>query len=87
MNPLWPAMAQVVPLLNKAFRQSLLRTIVDCESYCRYACVNSQWPSCFLALQRRFVVQEVLNGVGADGVGVEFPMLPVNCSYLPLVLG
>ena len=30
--------------------------------------------------------QEVLNGVGADGVGVKFPMFPVNCSYLPLVL-
>ena len=32
-------------------------------------------------------VREVLNGVGADGVGVKFPIFPVNCSYLPLVLG
>ena len=31
--------------------------------------------------------REVLNGVGADGVGVKFPIFPVNCSYLPLVLG
>ena len=28
--------------------------------------------------------REVLNGVGADGVGVKFPYFPVNCSYLPL---
>ena len=31
--------------------------------------------------------REVLNGVGVDGVGVKFPIFPVNCSYLPLVLG
>ena len=31
--------------------------------------------------------REVLNRVGADGVGVKFPIFPVNCSYLPLVLG
>ena len=30
--------------------------------------------------------REVLNGVGADGVGVKSPIFPVNCSYLPLVL-
>ena len=31
--------------------------------------------------------REVLNGVGADGVRVKFPIFPVNCSYLSLVLG
>ena len=31
--------------------------------------------------------REVLNGVGADGVGVKFPIFPVNCSFLPFVLG
>ena len=29
-------------------------------------------------------VREVPNGVGADGVGVKFPIFPVNCSRLPL---
>ena len=28
--------------------------------------------------------REVPNGVGADGVGVKFPIFPVNCSRLPL---
>ena len=28
--------------------------------------------------------REVPNGVGADGVGVKFPLFPVNCSRLPL---
>ena len=32
-------------------------------------------------------VREVLKGVGTDGVGVKFHIFPVNCSYLPLVLG
>ena len=31
--------------------------------------------------------QEVLHGVGADGVGVEFPIFAVNCCCLPLSLG
>ena len=26
---------------------------------------------------------EVLNGVGADGVGVQFPNFPVSCSCFP----
>ena len=30
------------------------------------------------------ICREVLNGVGADGVGVKIPIFPVNCSYLPL---
>ena len=30
------------------------------------------------------IVREVLHGVGADGVGVKFPILAVNCSLLPL---
>ena len=29
-------------------------------------------------------IREVPNGVGADGVGVKFPIFPVNCSRLPL---
>ena len=28
-------------------------------------------------------IREVPNGVGADGVGVKFPIFPVNCSRLP----
>ena len=28
--------------------------------------------------------REVLHGVGADGVGVKFPIFAVNCSHLPL---
>ena len=31
-----------------------------------------------------FPGREVPNGVGADGVGVKFPIFPVNCSRLPL---
>ena len=31
-----------------------------------------------------FVSREVLHGVGADGVGVKFPILAVNCSCSPL---
>ena len=30
------------------------------------------------------IYREVPNGVGADGVGVKFPILPVNCSRLRL---
>ena len=29
-------------------------------------------------------IREVPNGVGADGVGVKFPIFPVNCSRWPL---
>ena len=29
-------------------------------------------------------VREVLHGVGADGVGVKFPIFAVNCCCLPL---
>ena len=32
-------------------------------------------------------IREVLNGVGADGVGVKFPILPVNCNRLLLPWG
>ena len=28
--------------------------------------------------------RKVLNGVGADGVGMKLPMFPVNCSCLPM---
>ena len=31
--------------------------------------------------------REVLHGVGADGVGVKFPIVAVNCCCLPLSLG
>ena len=38
---------------------------------------------CLPFMTRRAQTREVLNGVGADGVGVKFPIFPVNCSYLP----
>ena len=31
-----------------------------------------------------FLGREVLHGVGADGVGVKFPIFAVNCCCLPL---
>ena len=36
------------------------------------------------AYVRNFKNREVPNGVGADGVGVKFPIFPVTCSRLPL---
>ena len=32
-------------------------------------------------------IREVLHGVGADGVGVKFPIFAVNCSRFPCPLG
>ena len=34
--------------------------------------------------ERAIIDREVLHGVGADGVGVKFPIFAVNCCCLPL---
>ena len=54
------------------------------------ACGSCDWPAFAVAFDwcLSFVSclprSEVINGVGAEGVKVKFPLFPVSCSRLPL---
>ena len=49
-----------------------------------FLCEQVQKHRCATLCLKHYNIEEVLHGVGADGVGVKFPIFAVNCGCLPL---